>query len=325
MQVDALERQRKWLFDQLEPSKLQKETLEADTALAKQRLALQKELDPELYRQRFAAEEALTKQLEQIGGAPSDIVARKAMEEGLAGVAGLSAVQKRLIDAAMEELNAGATLPPDVQNELVRTGLERAGQTTPGAGTRAFGGQILRKVIGQEGIALKAARQARALALSQGAQQLEQSRQSILQQLFPNLQAQQMNNINATKGILAASNQMIPEAGLSGHDVANIWLARVGASNQLAQSSADIASRGALAQSQIWQQGIGGAIGGFSQGGLSNLANKWINQALNPSSGSPSGGSGVTPVFNQSAPADFGGGGGGVTAGADIGSMAGVF
>src|SRR6266508_2945751 len=173
MQIDALRRQREWVFNQLDPAKLQEQTLEADTELAKQRLALQAQLDPELRRQRGVAEEELSRQLEQIGKAPSDIVARKAMEEGIAGVGRLSEVQQKLIDAAMGELDAGATLPPDVQNELVRAGLERAGQTTPGAGTRAFGGQILRKVIGQEGIALKAARQARALALTQGAQELE--------------------------------------------------------------------------------------------------------------------------------------------------------
>jgi hypothetical protein len=55
---------------------------------------------------------------------------------------------------------------------------------------------------------------------------------------------------------------MVPQVGLSGSDIANIWMARVGATNQLAQAQADAAARGGMGVAQAWQPAIGAGIRG---------------------------------------------------------------
>lgn len=261
MQIKALEKQRKFVYDSLDPEKIGGAALEADTARAQNRLALQAITDPELLKQRYAAEAAQSKLLGDITGGEtaSDKVAEQATAEALAaGPRGIEA-KNALIDAALAELQAGATLPPDLQAELVQTGLQRSGGTTGRAGGAGFGGAILTDVLGGAGLALKKQRQDQAAGLLGQAQNLENSRASILGNLFPALASQQMGKLAATSGVLTQSNAMVPEAGIGGSSVANLWLARVGATTQLAQGAADAASRGGQAQAYFLNQGIGGA------------------------------------------------------------------
>lgn len=258
MQVDALNKQREFVYDQLDPNKIGSAASGADTQRAQDRLALQGITDPELLKQRYASQQKISGQLEGLGNGV-DQVSQTATSEAVAGLPGMKQAQQKLIDAALKELDAGATLPPDVQNEIVQTGLERAGTTTGNASGHGFGGQILKKMLGTAGIDLQNQRQAKAAALTDAASTLESKRQQILGTLFPNLSTVQLNTLKGTQGVLAQSNQMVPESGLGGTDVANLWLARVGATNQLAQSAADAAARGGTAQAQIWNQGMGAA------------------------------------------------------------------
>lgn len=289
MQVDALQRQKDFVYSQLDPSMIADLATGQDTTRAKDRLALQGVTDPELLKQRYASQQKLTDQLAGVGGGNSAAVANTAANEAVAGIPGMKAAQQKLIDAALKELDAGATLPPDVQNELVQTGLERAGQTSGAASAHGFGGQILRTVLGKAGIELQNQRQAKAAALTDAASTLESRRQQILGTLFPNLSTVQLNNLKATQGVLGQSNSMVPEAGLGGTDIANLWLARVGATNQLAQSGADAAARGATAQAQIWNNGIGNAIG-YGANALPSTASLY-NSIMGGAGGGGGGGS----------------------------------
>lgn len=263
MQIDALERQRDFVFSQLEPSRVNREALQADINRAQSQLALQGVTDPAALATRYAAEDQILRQVLGLGaGSPADQVAQVAAQEAIAGTPGLQEGKNALVDAALQELRLGATLPPDVQAELVQAGLERAGETVGAAtGPRGTSGQLLRQIIGSAGVQLQAERQQRAAALMDAASNLEARRQSILGTLFPNLSAVQLNTLQGAQGALAQSNAMVPEAGLSGSDVANLWLARVGATNQLAQQAANAGAAGALGQAQAWQTGLGAAIG----------------------------------------------------------------
>lgn len=260
-QIKALEKQRKFVFDQLDPAKIGGAALSADTARAQNRLALQAQIDPELLRQRYAAQAAQSQLLGDItsGESRADRVAAQATDEALTGSRTAEA-KNALIDAALAELQAGATLPPDVQAELVQTGLQRSGKTSGKAGGAGFGGQILTNLLGSAGIALKKQRQDQAAGLLGQAQNLENSRASILGSLFPALAAQQQNKLAATSGVLQQSNALVPEAGIGGASTANLWLARVGATNQLAQDAANAAAQGGYAQAQILNSGIGGVV-----------------------------------------------------------------
>lgn len=260
-QIKALEKQRKFVFEQLDPSVIGGQALGADRERIQNQLALQAITDPELLRQRYAAQAGIGSQLQALLGGESaaDQVAAQAAEEALAGDPRMQQAKDALIDAALQELQAGATLPPDVQAELVQTGLQRSGASTGGPGATGFGGRILTDLLGTAGLQLQAQRQERAANLLGQAQQLEQSRAAILGNLFPNLQQQGLSKLQAADVAFKTSAAAVPEAGLSGSDVANIWLARVGATNQLAQSAADAAARGGFAQAQLLNRGFGQA------------------------------------------------------------------
>lgn len=262
MQIDALEKQRQFVFDQLAPSRVNREALQADINRAQSQLALQGVTDPAALATRYASEDKILQQVLGLGSGPADQVAAVAAQEAIAGTPGMNEAKNALVDAALQELRLGATLPPDVQAELVQAGLERSGETVGAAtGSRGTSGQLLRQIIGSAGVQLQAQRQERAAALTDAASNLESRRQSILGTLFPNLSSMQLNTLQGAQSALAQSNSMVPEAGLSGSDVANIWLARVGATNQLAQQAANAGAAGSLGQAQAWQTGLGAAVG----------------------------------------------------------------
>lgn len=262
-QIKALDKQRKFVYGELDPGKVGGQALAADRERAQNQLALQAVIDPELLRQRYAAQAGTSAQLQELlgGEALADQVAAQATEEALAGAPRMQEAKAALIDAALQELHAGATLPPDVQAELVQSGLQKSGRVTGGAGGTGVGGQLLTTILGSAGLQLQKERQERAAGLLGQAQNLEQSRAGILGSLFPNLQSAGLSKLSAADTVFKTSAAAAPEAGLSGSSVANLWLARVGATNQLAQQAADAAARGGFAQAQILNQGIGQATG----------------------------------------------------------------
>jgi len=261
-QIRALERQRRFVFQQLDPATVGGQATAADLDQIRNRLSAQALFDPSLLQARYNASDAILQQAQDLGpGSTAARVGGVAAEEAIAGVPGMGDLKTRLIDEALKEINAGATLPPDVQAELVKAGLEKSGMVTGAASPRGVGGNVLRELIGTAGLALKAQRQERAAKLAGDAQSLEESRQRILGTLFPNLSTVQLNQLAGQQSVLNQSNAMVPEVGLSGQDVANIWLARVGATNQLAQSAADAQARAGMGIAQAWQQGLGNAVG----------------------------------------------------------------
>jgi hypothetical protein len=299
MQLDAIKKQQQLVYNSLDPSVIGGQATTADIQRAQQQLALQGQIDPALLQTRYAAEGGIKSQLDQIlaSNAPADRVARLAAETALAPTPGLSDVKNKLVDAALADLKAGATLPPDVEAQIVQHGLEQSGMVTGKATAQGVGGTMLRTLFGNEGIRLQAQREAQAATLANSAQQLDTARSQVLGSLFPNLTAQQTAKLAATGGAFGASQAAVPQAGLSGTDIANIWMARVGATNQLTQSAASAASQGAQAQASIWGNAIGGATRA-APGAYSDIKNLFSSKVS-------------TPGADLSGGEDFGGGGGG--------------
>ncbi len=287
MQIDALNQQRADVFNQLNPENINANASAADTQRAQNRLALQGITDPTQLANRYAAENRIAQQSQNLGQGSQE-VSNVATQEGIAGVPGMDKLKQQLVDQALHELSLGATLPPDVQNEIVKAGLEKAGQVQGSASAKGFGGQILRTQLGKAGIELQNQRQAKASALATTAQQLDSSRQQILGSLFPNLAQTQLGVLGGNQSVLQQSNSMVPESGLSGNDIANLWLARVGATNQLGQAAAQAAANGAMAQGQIWGNAVGGATRAGA-GALPSTASTW-NSILGGGSGGGGGG-----------------------------------
>lgn len=276
-QIEALERQRRFVFNQLDPARIGGQATAADMDQIRNRLAAQGLVDPSLLQARYNTSDAILKGAGELGaGSEASKLGALTAKEAVAGVPGMQDVKGRLIDEALKELDAGASLPPDVQAELVKAGLERSGQVTGRSSGQGAGGTVLRELIGTAGLALKAQRQERAAKLAESAQGLEESRQKILGTLFPNLSTVQLGQLAGQQNVLKQVNDMVPEVGLSGHDVANLWLARVGATNQLAQAAADAQARGGMAAAQVFGQGLGQAVG-YGASAISPLSTAFGN------------------------------------------------
>jgi hypothetical protein len=253
---------------QMDPALVNQQALTADQERAKNQLALQAQIDPALAAQRPLAEQVLSGQLGQLGKASSDQVAQAAAQQALAQTPGAQAGSAALVAAANQNLAAGATLPPDVQAQLMQSGLEQTGAVQGAATARGAGGTILQQVLGTGGLQLQQQRQQQAASLLTSASNLDAQRSQVLGNLFPRLQQQQMGNIGAASGILQQSNSMLPQAGLSGADVANVWLQRVGAVNSLTNQMGSVVGAGALAAGQARAKATGSAV----NTGLSLLA-----------------------------------------------------
>jgi hypothetical protein len=266
-QVNALNQQRQFVWDNLNPSTVNAAATAADVQNANARLRLQQQIDPALYGLRYQAENALPGQLANLG-VPGQAVAGQATAEALTGVPGMQEGKSDLVAKALEQLKLGATLPPDVQNELVQAGLERTGSVTGAASGQGVGGQVLRTILGSAGLQLQQQRQQSAVQMLNSASGLESQRQQILQQLFPSLTNTQLQVMGGTTGALSASNAMQPNAGLTGSQIANTMMARVGAANQVGMSAADTAARGAMATGQIWGNALGGGLGSLGRSGI---------------------------------------------------------
>lgn len=285
-QIDALERQRTFVYDELSPGKISGAATAQDVQRSKDRLALQAITDPALLATRYAASQKIQQGVEGLGEGAGDALAAQAAAEAMQGSAGMDALKQKLIDAALQEIDAGASLPNDLQAELMKAGLERAGSVTPGASPGGVGGTIARELVGRAGIELKAQRQGRAAALANAAQGLETQRANLLGSLFPALKQNQLANLGAAAGAFGTVNTAVPEAGLGGSDIANLWLARVGATNTLAQSAADAAARGGMAGAQIWNNALGGATQAIGSAmPKTNYGNLFGNIFSSPSGG----------------------------------------
>lgn len=259
-QLAAIKKQQEFLFSNLDPNVINAQSTKADILRAYSQLQLQGSIDPDLLKARYGSEAGLLKALDEINDPESAgaMIAELATKEAAAETSVAGQTKQQLIDRALEDLRLGAKLPPDVQAELVQAGLEKSGMVTGRASGQGQGGTMLRTILGEAGLRLKAQRTAEAAQLTQTAQNLESSRSQILQSLFPNLQQRQLATMGANAAAFGTAQGAVPQAGLSGTDVANIWMARVGATNQLTQNAADVAARQSAALGSIYSNLAGG-------------------------------------------------------------------
>lgn len=292
-QVQAIQQQQQNILNNMDPETVNQLASDAAVKQATASLALQKQIDPGLAALRGQAETGMQGLLTQINDPNSNPnkVAGAATNEALAAGPGAEASKNSLIDAALQQLKLGATLPPDVQNELVQAGLERGGQSTQHASGQGTGGTLLRTILGTAGVNLQMQRQTQAAQLLGQAQQISQSRSAILGSLFPNLTQQQLGGLSANAGALGTSNALMPTVGLSGTDTANLWLQRTGALNNLIANRGNVDSSSALGMGQLKANtigqvskaagdlvssavgGLGGGMGGGAAGGASTGLN----------------------------------------------------
>lgn len=213
-----------------------------------------------------------------------------------------------LIARAKSDLAAGATLPPEFQAELVRSGLAGSAQNGEAINGSANAGANTRTLLGQAGIQLQAFRQNQALQAAGAAGDIQSRRASILSGL-----AEMSNNLQAAQyqratGGAAMGYAGVPSIGLSGHEIGNLDLANqklentrtlalggINANRALSSANANAAyiqAGGQFVQNAIGAYAGGGTGGMMSGGSGGGGGGSWISGLLNSGGGYSGGGSG---------------------------------
>lgn len=268
--LSAIDRMR-----ELDIPGIQTAAQEADKARFEGALKLQKEVDP-------AAAEARQKGLEGVASTitgQEDQQSAEAMTRALES-ANLSEPEMQKLRAsilanAQAALNAGASLPPDFQAELVRTGLETSGRAGLTPDKQGAAGQTVRKLLGSAGIQLQEQRRQGAVqSLSAVGGSVAQSG-SILTNLAQGFQS--LLNSRAQRATNAASvgQQLLPAFGLTGGDVSNLMVANTNLYNSKELAKGDVNAQKALASGAMKAElagavasGLTGSLGGAAGGAL---------------------------------------------------------
>lgn len=261
LQSAALKEVQDRIQSGMDPETLQQLATRGDTVRARQQQQLLAQIYPGLAAAQKTAEASLAAQAGGFGSQSlASQVGAQAAKEALASPS-TAGGQQQLIDAALAQLKAGATLPPDVEAQLVQAGLESSGMVSQHATGQGIGGQQLRTILGTAGIQLQQQRQQQAASLLTQAQGLETQRQQVLQSLFPNLSQVQLQQAGGAQSIFNTTASATPQAGLSGASLANAWLQRIGALNQTQEQAAGVKAAGTIAGAQNWANTIGSLTG----------------------------------------------------------------
>lgn len=210
--------QEKKLKETYDPDRVNALVAKYDKEFLNRRLALLKEVDPEMYKLRQAGQKNLVEELGRDNETrQSKQVVNQLVAENLKPDQRAEALKDKLFAEANAELAAGATLPPEFQAELVRAGVSAGAGSGFAIDKRTIGGTTAR-AIGSAGVQLKQQRLQNAQQLAGTAQQLTDARARILQSIFPTVQTAEQ--VAAARGAAAfeLGNQTIPSAGLTGRE-----------------------------------------------------------------------------------------------------------
>lgn len=273
-QKKGIEQQNQLLKGNMNPDKLNILATRFDEARAKNRIEFQKEIDPELAalrqkgKEELLAQANLNQETTQSGQVASELF--RSVKEADPR---MEALKDSLITKAQESINAGATLPPEYQAELVRAGLNEGSAAGIGLDKSTIGGGVAR-VLGAAGLQLEKQRQDQAVELANAAQGITNARVNILATVFPKLRdLESVNRQDALVNFQVGDNAL-PQVGLTGQDAVNIQIAKTRAKGALLQKSADVKAQQAVDSGQYTGALIGAgtslvssALGAYGGGG----------------------------------------------------------
>ena len=260
-QIDALRSQ-----EQINVPSLQTEAQQADEAKYKGTLALQKEVDPGL----AATRQNSIDQLAALSGpqktdAQAQGLADAAFNENVSDPQSQALRQKLLADA-QQQLDAGATLSPAFQAEVVRSGLESGTGNGFSANKGGALGRDATKAIGVAGEQLKQTRVASANSEANTATQMAATRASILANLIPVINAVPAVQMQRAQAGFSTAQSALPNYGLSGTQTVGLELQRIADKNKTLTAVGQQQAQQQLAQYGFYESAIGAA--GSALGGM---------------------------------------------------------
>jgi len=289
IQQKALVGQKKILKDELSFERINQAATDADRLRAENRLALQKEIDPELAQLRQLGKEKLLEETQRPNASlQSTQVANALFNENAKEDPRLEALKSSIINRAQEEIAAGSTLPPQFQAELVRAGVQQGAQAGFATDARTVGGTIA-KALGIGGEQLKVARENQAVNLAGAATNLDQSRANILGSIFPTIAAAEQARRQNAAAEFGIGEATLPESGLTGREAAAIQQNRGNTLLKIRGQQGQIKAQQAAAQGEATAAYIGagasfassalGAYGGSIGGGTPSFGSQYQGAA----------------------------------------------
>lgn len=283
-QKNAIGQQEALLRKKLDPGALNRLAQQTDKERALNRIALQKEVDPEIASLReFSKQKLLDLAQQPESTRQTTQVADQLFQEGIKEDPRIAALKDSILSRAQEDFDAGATLPPEFQAELVRAGIGQGAQAGVGTAGRTVGG-LTSRLLGSAGINLKAQRTAEGTALAGAAQNLTDARQRILGNIFPTVKATEDAAAGRAATGLGIAEGLMPESGITGQQAVDIQIAQAkGQANLLGQRGnisaqqaqdqgnyqAGLIGAGASLASGVYGAGAGGAAaGGLNYGSM---------------------------------------------------------
>lgn len=225
-QKQGIQEQEAILRQRLNPAALNRLAIETDRTRALSRLELQREVDPELAELRdFSKQRLLELSKADQAAQQSQRVANQLFEENIDADPRIEQLKDSIIARAQEDFDAGATLPPEFQAELIRSGIQTGAQAGVGTAGRTVGG-VTSRLLGGAGIALKQQRAQEGAALAGVADSLAQSRQRLLANIFPTVKVQEDAQYGRAIQGLGIAEAALPESGISGTEAVNIEIAK---------------------------------------------------------------------------------------------------
>src|SRR6185436_7418143 len=256
-QKKGIQRQEALLKDEYDPNRINVLVNKYDKGFLQKRLELQKELDPELAQLRQQGKENLLQELGRDNSTrQSQQVANALFNENVKPNEAQERLKDKLFSEANAELQAGATLPPELQAELERAGVSGAAGSGFAIDKNAIGGTVAH-AIGSEAVRLKQLRQNQAVQLGQAASGLQDERARILQNIFPTVQTAEQ--VAAARGAtaFAIGNENLPSGGLTGREAASFDIQGKEGGRQLVGQRFDAKAQKTLRDAAFLNNAIG--------------------------------------------------------------------
>jgi len=277
-QKNALKGQKKILEEELSYGKVNQQAVAAERQRAKDRIALQEEIDPELAQLRQLGKEQLLAQAKQPGASQQSVqVANQLFAEFQKPDQGLEKLKDQIISKAQEDLNRGATLPPEYQAELVRAGITAGSQAGLKTAQSTIGGKVT-QALGSAGVNLEQQRTAEAAGLANTANNLEQSRAKLLESIFPTISQSEATQRQVAASTFGIGEQTLPQAGLTGQEAANLQINKGNTLMKIRGKRGAISAQQALAHGeanaayiQAGASFANSALGAYGGGGTSGI------------------------------------------------------
>lgn len=262
-------------LEELNIPELQDLASDADRRRFRESIAAQQEIDPASAKLREKGLSGLLAALDDPDLAKSRDALSKLEREVDQNSPEYKALKAKLLSDAQSALEAGATLPPEFQRELVRTGLETTGASGLAPDKKGAAGQTLRKLLGSEGIKLQEMRRQQAIGNIGAAQNMEGQRTTILGNLAASFQQLARERFSRVAAAAGAGTSLTPKIGLGGEDVVNISAANTNLRNTRRLGIADAKGQKHLAQAEMISGMVGAGttlLGGLGGGALGGAA-----------------------------------------------------